>query len=141
MPMKVTRVDVWSAEFEDRAGGLGKVLDPLAAAKASLECVIARRQPDKPGTAVVFVAPIQGKAVEAAAAAAGFHAARTVPSLRIEGEDRPGLGRAIAAAIGEAGVSMRGVSAMVLGTKYVGYVGFQSTDDMLKAEPVLKQIT
>ncbi len=141
MAMKVTRVDVWTAEIEDRAGGLAKTLEPLAAAKAGLECVIARRQPEKPGKGLVFVAPVKGTVVEAAAAKAGFHPSRTVPSLRVEGEDRPGLGQAISSAIAEAGVSMRGLSAMVLGTKFVGYVGFQSSDDMMKAEKALKSLS
>lgn len=140
MPMKVTRVEVWTAEMEDRAGGLAKALEPLAAAKAGLECVIARRQPEKPGKGLVFVAPIKGTAVEAAAAKAGFQASRTVPSLRIEGEDRPGLGQSIATAVAEAGVSMRGLSAMVLGTKFVGYLGFQNGEDMMKAEKALKAL-
>jgi hypothetical protein len=140
MAIKVTRVEVWSAEAEDRAGGLAKVMAPFAAVKAPLECVIARRSPEKPGSAAVFVAPVKGTAVQAAARDAGFQEARTVPSLRIEGEDRPGLAEAIASAVGGAGVSMRGISLMVLGPRFVGYVGFQSAEDLMKAEPALKAI-
>jgi len=140
MAIKVTRVEVWSGEVEDKAGGLAKVLEPLAAAKANLECIIGRRQAEKPGSAIVFVAPVSGTAVQAAAVKAGFHETRTVPSLRIEGEDRPGLGHSVATAIAEAGVSLRGISTMTLGPKFVGYLGFQSTEDMMKAEGVLKRL-
>jgi hypothetical protein len=140
MAIKVKRVEVWTAEIEDRAGGLVKALDPIASAKANLECIIGRRQADKPGKAVVFVAPVTGTAVQAAAREAGFHESRTVPSLRIEGEDRPGLCRTIASAIAEAGVSMRGISTMTLGPRFVGYIGFQSPEDLMKAEAALKNI-
>jgi hypothetical protein len=141
MAIKVTRVDVWSAEVEDRAGGLAKALAPLAAANANLECIIGRRQAEKPGSAVVFLAPVAGTAVQAAAAKAGFHEKRTVPSLRIEGEDRPGLGLSIASAVAEAGVSLRGISTMSLGPRFVGYLGFLSAEDMMKAEKALKTVS
>ena len=141
MTIRIKRVEVWSAEVEDGAGGLKKALDGIAGAKGSLDCIIARRQPEKPGTAVVFVAPITGTAIQAAAYKSGYHESRTVPSLRIEGDDRPGLGRDLAAAIAEAGVSMRGLSSMTLGPKFVGYVGFNSPEDLMKAETALKNFS
>ena len=54
MALKVTRCDVWAATVADRPGGLAEKLAALARAGANLEMVIARRQPDRPGTAVVF---------------------------------------------------------------------------------------
>ena len=85
-------------------------------------------------------APVKGTAVQAAAADAGFREARTVPSLRVEGEDRPGLAHELASAVAVAGVSMRGISLMVQGPRFVGYLGFESPDDLMKAEKALKAI-
>jgi len=55
MAVQITKVDVWVGEIADRPGGLAEKLEVVAKAGASLEFVIARRQPDKPGTAVVVV--------------------------------------------------------------------------------------
>lgn len=140
MAIKVSRVDVWSTEIPDRAGGLAKALEPFSESGVNLECVIARRQPEKGDTGLVFVAPIRGKPAEEAARSAGFRATATVPSLRIEGEDSPGLGHRIASAIAEAGVNMRGVSATTLGGKFVGYIGFHSSQEMERAEKALKKL-
>ncbi len=126
MAIRATKVEVWAGEIEDRAGGLAAVLGPLGAAGASLECVIARRQPDRPGKGIVFLAPVRGKKAEAAAASAGLVRATNIATLRVEGPDKPGLGARMARAVADAGVSMRGLSAMARAGKFVGYVGFDS---------------
>ena len=43
MPLRVTKIDVWSGEIQDRPGGLTDVLRQLAGASANLEMVVARR--------------------------------------------------------------------------------------------------
>ena len=45
MALKVTKVDVWAGEMQDQPGGLAQILEALASARASVDCVIARRQP------------------------------------------------------------------------------------------------
>ena len=92
MNLAVERVDVWAASIEDKPGGLAQKLATLAEAGADLEFVVARRAPDKPGTGVVFVTPLQGDAQTAAAAGAGFAVADSLRSLRVEGDNRPGIG-------------------------------------------------
>ena len=138
MALKVTKTDVWAAEIQDQPGGLAKVMETIASAGANLECVIARRQPDKPGTGVVFISPLRGKKPLAAATAVGFNAARRIATLKVEGGDRPGLGAQLAQAVGAAGVSMRGVSAAAIGRKFVAYLGFDNWDDANKAAAALK---
>jgi predicted amino acid-binding ACT domain protein len=130
---KVTKVAVWSCEIPDRSSGLASVLEPLAEAGAALDCVIARRQPDKPGTGVVYLTPIKGKKVQEAAFNAGLALAAHISTLRVEGPDRAGVGAAMLGAIGQAGVNARGVSAMVNGGKFVAYFGFDSEADAKKA--------
>jgi hypothetical protein len=138
--MKVTQTHVWAAEIEDRPGGLAQVLAAIAGAGGSLECLIARRQPDRPGKGVVFVTPLKGKRVLSAAGASGFHETKRVATLKVEGMDRPGLGAQITRVVGEAGVSLRGVSAAALGRRFVCYLGFDSDADAAKAAAALKTL-
>jgi hypothetical protein len=140
MAFKVTQTHVWAAEIDDQPGGLARKLAALAAAGANLECVIARRKPEKPGTGVVFITPLKGKKVLTAAQAGGFHEAERVATLKIEGPDRPGMGTKIAQAVGDTGISLRGMSAAVLGTKYVCYLAFDTEADAQKAAVALRAL-
>jgi hypothetical protein len=139
MPYDISKVDVWAAEMQDRPGGLAGKLRPLADAGASLEFVIARRQPDKPGMSVVFVAPLKGAAATRAAGQAGFTKADGLHTLRIEGPDRPGLGADMSEAVGDAGINMRGVSAAALGRRSIAYLAFETPEDAKHAQGVLKK--
>ena len=140
MALKVTKTDVWAVEIQDQPGGLAKVMEAIAGAGADLQCVIARRQPDKPGTGVAFVTPIKGKKVLAAATAAGFQETQRIATLRVEGPDRPGAGAHLAQAIAEAGVNLRGISAVALGSKFVGYLGFDNWGDAHRAAAALRAL-
>jgi len=140
MALKITKTDVWAAEIQDQPGGLAKIMQTVAAAGANLQCVIARRQPDKPGTGVVFISPLAGDKARAAATAAGFRETQRVASLRVEGSDRPGLGAQMTQAIGHAGVNLRGISALALGGKFVAYLGFDSAADADKAATALEAL-
>jgi hypothetical protein len=140
MAFKVTQTHVWAAEIEDQPGGLARKLSGLAAAGANLECVIARRKPEKAGTGVVFVTPLKGKKVLAAAQADGFQETQRLATLKIEGPDRAGIGMKIAQAVGDAGISLRGMSAAVLGAKYVCYLAFDTEADAKKATGVVRAL-
>ena len=59
MDFMVERADVWAAAIEDKPGSLAELLDALRSAGADLQFIIARRAPEKPGTGVVFVTPLQ----------------------------------------------------------------------------------
>ena len=140
MALKVTKTDVWAAEIQDQPGGLAKVMGKIADTGANLECVIARRQPDKPGTGVVFIAPLTGKKALAAAASVGFHETRRIATVKVEGADRPGLGAQIAQAVGAANVNMRGLSAATVGRRFVAYLGFDNWEDAIKAAAAVKAL-
>ncbi len=139
MALKVTKTDLWVARLQDRPGALATCLGTLAAAGANLECVIGRRQPDKPGTGVVFVAPLGGRKVRVAARVAGFRTTAQVAALRVEGDDRRGLGARIARAIGDAGVNLRGTSAIVIGRRFNCYLAFDSKADAGRAAAALRR--
>ena len=91
--------------------------------------VVARRQPDKPGAGIVFLAPVKGRKATGAAAMAGLSPATGMGALRVDGTDRPGLGAKMTNAIADAGINMRGLSAAALGSRFVAYVAFDSVED------------
>lgn len=139
MAMQVSKVDVWVGEVEDRPGGLFETLDVLSKAGANLEFVIARRAPERPGTTVVFFAPLRGARQIRAAKNAGLSKATNLCSLRLEGPDRAGFGAKITQAIAEAGINMRGLSAAALGRRCVTYFAFDTDADAKKASRILRK--
>jgi predicted amino acid-binding ACT domain protein len=89
---------------------------------------------------VVFLTPVKGRAAQEAARDAGLKPATQIATLRVEGPDRPGLGSRLSRAIADAGVNVRGVSAMVIGNRFVAYVGLDSPDDLARATRALKSV-
>ena len=140
MVIEIDKVDVWAGTIEDRPGGLARILDALAEADANLEFLISRRAPEKPGTGVVFLAPLSGTAQTEAANEVGLSRATNLYSLRIEGPDQPRLGASITWAIADAGINMRGLSAASFDQRCVVYLAFDSEADAKRAREVLKQI-
>jgi hypothetical protein len=141
MKLKVTTVDVWAASIEDRAGSLAEKFAALTAAGANLEFVIARRAPEQPGKGVVFVTPLNGAKQVKAAETAGFLRTGSLHSVRIEGADNPGLGAKMTKVLAEAGISLRGLSAAAIGTKFVCYLAFDTPEDAEKATNTLKKLS
>jgi len=139
MAYSIRKVDVWAAEIDDRPGGLAEKLAALAKAGASLEFIIARRAPDKPGRGVVFLTPVKGAKQKQAASEAGFGTTSSLQSVRVEGSDRPGLGTKMTRALADAGINLRGISAAALGRKSVAYFAFDSADDAGNAIKLLKK--
>ena len=135
MAYTIAKVDIWVGSIVDRPGAVAEKLAPLAEAGAKLEFLLARR--DKARKGLMFVAPIKGAKQAAAAKKAGLKKGAGISALRIEGPDKAGLGADMSAALGEAGVNMRGISAMALGRKSVFYLAFDKAQDAAKAKRVL----
>jgi predicted amino acid-binding ACT domain protein len=114
-------------------------LSALREAGADLHFILARRAPEEPGQAVVFVTPLQGDAELEAAATLGFNPTASVHAVRVEGENRPGIAAELTALLAAAGLNLRGFSAAVLGTLFVLYLGFDSTEDAAQAASILQQ--
>jgi len=140
MALAVSRVAIWAGSIEDRPGGLANVLAPLAEAGAELQYVMARRAPDKPGTGVVFLTPLKGAKQLRAARAVGLHRSKSLVALRVEGQDRPGLGAKITGALAEKGISLRGLSASVIGKRFVLWLALDSSKDATAAARVLRKL-
>ena len=138
MSLIVEPVDVWAATIEDRPGGLAEKLAPLAEAGADLQFAIARRAPDEPGTGVLFVTPLRGDAQTAVGVKSGFAVADSLHSLRIEGDNKPGIGAQLAKKMADAGINLRGLSAAVIGERFIMYLALDTADDAEKAKSLLQ---
>jgi hypothetical protein len=139
MAYAINKVDVWAGEIPDRPGGLAATLEGLQNAGANLGFLVARRAPDKPGTGVVFVTPIQGAKQKAAAGSAGLQTTDSLHSVRVEGPDRPGLGTKMTRALAEVGINLRGISAAAIGRRSVTYFAFDSGADADAAARTLRK--
>ncbi len=138
MDVLVEREDVWVAGLDDQAGALAAKLSALTDAGADLDTIIARRAPEKAGTAVVFVTPLRGDREVRAATAVGFAVTSTLHSIRVEGPNEPGIAAKLARAVGDAGISMRGFSAAVIGTRFIAHIGVDSAEDQ---EAIIKLLS
>ena len=140
MALKATKAEVWAIRINDRAGGVADKLEPLAKAGANFEMVFARRTPEKPGKGMLFVTPVKGSKVSRAARKAGLGKPRSIYSVRIEGGDSRGLGAKIVRALGDAGISFRGITGTAIGKKFVSYLACDSAKDQAKAVTTLRKL-
>ena len=140
MALEVSRVDIWAGGIEDSPGALAAVLDALACAGAELEYVMARRAPEKPGRGVVFLSPVKGAKQARVAKKAGLHKSKSVFAVRADGRDKPGLGAIMTCALAEQGINLRGLSASVVGNRFVLYLALDSAADAAKAARALKKL-
>ena len=101
--------------------------------------ILVRRSPEKPGTGVVFLTPLRGDKEISAAADLGFNVTNSVHSVRIEGENKPGIAAAITEKLAAAGINLRGFSAAVIGTQFIMYIGLDSESDAQKAIHTIRE--
>lgn len=137
MDFMLDRVQVWSAEIADRAGGAASVLAPLAESGANLEFILSRRMPHRPGFGELYLAPITGPQQTRAAHAVNLHHANDMVLLRIRGSDRPGVGHHLASTLAQAGLNLRSLTMAAVDGRFVAYVATDSADDTAKAVQAL----
>ena len=137
MAYEITKEDVWVVGLENRAGAVAEKLETLSRVGVNLEFLIARRAPDKPGTGVMFLAPLRGEESKRAALQAGLSQWTSASTLRVEGPDRPGVGALVAWAVANENISLRGMSAAKLAERSVFYLAFDSAADADKAQEAL----
>jgi len=138
MAVTVKKAVLWRKEIDNRPGMLANILEPLAAAGADLQVVMAYRYPGGTDTAAVELHPVSGRKPMAAAKAAGL-AQSQVPILLVEGDNRQGLGHAITKALGEAGINLSLLMAQVVGRRYSALFGFENEADAAKATALIKK--
>ena len=139
MDLIVERVNVWAASIKDKPGGLARILNGLSEAGADFDFIIARRAPEKPGTGVVFVTPLRGDREVSAAAVLGFNVTTSINSIRIEGDNKPGITAELTEKLADAGLNIRGLSAAVIGPRFILYIGLDTAEDAKKAVNILQQ--
>ena len=138
MAVKVSKVDLWMAAIDDRAGGAAEKLEPLARAGANFEFVFTRRTPEAPGKGLMVVSPIKGTKALQAATAAGF--TKSLLGVRVEGTDKPGVTAMACRMLADAGISFRALSASAHGRKFVSHIAVDSAADATKAASVLRKL-
>ena len=138
MTFKVTRTDILAAEIKDEPGGLAMRLKALADFGADLDCVVARRRPDKKGEGIVFVSATNAKKLYDTPDQAGFQEATRIPTLKVEGPNRPGMGAELTKIIGDTKVSLRGLTVTTVDNKFSCFIGFDSVEDLETARTALE---
>jgi len=139
MPVKITRVQMWQTSIRNRPGVLAATLEPLAQAHADLSVVMKYSVPGRSKRATVEILAGSGQRATRAAQAAGFTRSPT-PVLLVEGDNRPGLAYAVTGAVAWAGITVRFLSAQVVGQRYSAILGFRSEDDARKARSVIRRV-
>ena len=138
MAITVKKIVLWRKEVDNRPGTLAQTLAPLASAGASLQLVMGYRFPGHENRAAIELYPIAGRKAMIAAQSAGL-AAVSIPALVVEGDDRPGLGHAVAQAMADAGINLDFLVAQVLGKRYTAVMGFSTSDDAAKAAGLIRK--
>jgi hypothetical protein len=138
MPVTVRNISLWRKEIENQVGTLARTLQPVTKAGINLRVLMGYRYPGEGTKAAIELYPIAGKEAAAAASEAGL-SATSIPTLLIEGDDRPGLGLAIAQAIAGVGINMTFFVAQALGRRFSAVIGFESEADAKTAAPLIKK--
>ena len=138
MSITVKPITLCRAETGDRPGLLADTLAPLAAAGSSLRIVMGYKVAGQPGRAVLELFPVTGKKAAAAASAAGLTASG-IPTLLVEGDDRPGLGHDLSRAVADAGIDVHFLVAQVVGRKFSAVAGFGSAEDAKRAGAAMRK--
>jgi hypothetical protein len=138
MAVTVKKVTLWRSEVSNTPGALAAALAPLAEAGADLQVVMGYRYPGNERKAALEMFPVAGKKSIAAAGAAGLSAS-SIPTLRVEGDNKPGLGHAIARALADAGINLGFFVAQVIGRRYTAVIGFETDADAATAAALIKK--
>jgi hypothetical protein len=140
MGFKLERLHIWSCDIADEAGGMASKLAPLAEAGANLEYISTRRQADRPGTGVIYVAPVTGPAQVRAARLAGLAETHDPVVVRVEGDNEAGLAYRLTQQWALAGINLQGLTMSVLGNKFVGFAVFDTVGDANRGAQILADL-
>ncbi len=127
MAVSVKRATLWRTETDNNPGTLAQVLAPFADNKTNLNIVMGYAYADK-RRAAIEVFPITTGRSQRAARAAGLQKS-DFPCVVISGDDRPGLGHAVAAALSDAGINLNFCVAQTLGKRYTGIFSFEAASE------------
>src|SRR5260370_38000144 len=116
MPVTVKNILLWRKEVENQVGSLAHTVERVTEAGANLHVLMGYRYRGEGTKAAIELYPIAGKKVNSAASEAVLSAS-SIPTLLVEGDDKPRLGLAITQAIAGAGVNMSFFFAQLIGRR------------------------
>jgi hypothetical protein len=96
------------------------------------------RYPGNKAKAAIELYPVAGRKLVTTAEAAGLKAS-AISTLLVQGDNKPGLGHAIAQAVADAKINLDFFVAQVIGRRYSAVIGFESDDDARKAAALIKK--
>ena len=138
MAITLKKVTLWRKEVDNKPGALADTLALLAQARTDLEAVMGYRYPGDQGKAAIELHPVSGKKAIEAAQLTGL-APSSIPTVLVQGDNRPGLGHAIAKALADAGINLNFVLAQVVGRKYAAVFGLENDSDAAKAIALIRK--
>jgi hypothetical protein len=139
MAVQVKRITLWRRDVENRPGALAGTLSPLAEGGVDLQVLMGYRDPSVPGRAVLELYPVSGRKAAVAAQQAGL-AASSIPTLLVEGDNRAGLGHALARAMADARINIAFLVAQVVGKRYSAVIGFENDGEAKRAAVLIKKV-
>ena len=140
MNFKMVRVDVYHTEVKDEVGGVAAALKPLAEAGAHLEYVHSERSSTRAGYGDLFVAPKVGSTLKDIAAGNNLRRVNEPIVMRVEGDDKTGLGGRLTLEWEKAGLNLHGLVMAAVQGRFVGYVTFDTANDANKAATILAEL-
>ncbi len=140
MALTVKKGVLWRREIENQPGTFAKALEPFARGGLNLSVVMGYTSPRPENKGVIEVFPITDGKSEQAAKEAGLQAAKEIPCLIVEGDDKAGLAHNIAKAIGEAGINLHFAILQSVEKRFSACFGFGSDRDADKAEELIKKV-
>ena len=138
MAVKLKSIVLWRKEVANQPGVLADTLEPFAKKNANLQIVMGYRYPGEESKAAIELYPITGKKMTEAAQASGLSGSH-IPALLVEGDNKPGLGHAIARSLADAGINLTFLVTQVIGRKYSAVFGFEREEDSKKASALIKK--
>jgi predicted amino acid-binding ACT domain protein len=136
MAVTVKTIKYWRGVVEHQPGVLAGVLAPIAASGQNLQVVMGYRLGE--GKAAIELYPVTGRKVVAATQAAGF-SIPAVPALLVQGDDKTGLGHAVAKGLSDAGINIAFMVVQVVGRRFSAVFGFDNEADTKKAAGLIKK--
>jgi len=136
MSLTIRKITLWRGKIPHRPGALAEVLEPLAAGRSNLEVLMGYREAGSLD-AVVELWPVSGKKMSQAVEGAGLSPS-AIPTLLVNGSNRPGLGHTIARALAESGINVAFLVAQVVGRQYSAVFGFENDADAARATKLIR---
>ena len=135
MTESITKVDLYSASIENRAGEGARVLGALR--DAGVNFIALWAYPSAEGQAQLEMIPESGAALKKAARKAGLALSEKQTAFFVNGKDHPGAVAYSLAKLAEAGINVGAVQAVCAGAGRYGAVIFLPQADARRAAKAL----